>query len=530
MMSEEEPQGLMGGALLPDVDDDKLESMMIAELDRALDGPPREEVPAGTILLWEGQVVDRIAVLLDGRVELTRSTDEGHVVVHGESTGRIIGLASLTRARKASFTVRAATNLTLLPIALPQLDRALRADPELSQHFVNVLIRSLARRHRRAVELQIENTQLARSLEEERDQLRDALAQLEDAQAQVVQSARMATLGEMAAGLAHELNNPVAALTRAAEHIAEDATELVTDCAQSTWRQTVLERAIRAPARSTAEHRRRRRELAAEVGDRRLAERLVAAGVEEPADAERLLAEAGLTDREALLDELERLRRLGDAVRNLRGAAGRVSELVSSLRSYARAGSDLQPGIDVREGLEDTLRLLNHRLGAVDVVRAYDDVPTITAQPGELSQAWTNIIANALDAMEDEGRLIVEVGAQDEAVRVRVADSGPGVDDVDLDRAFEPHFTTKDGRVAYGLGLGLSITRRIVERHGGEIALQPAEEGAGAEVVVTLPVRQPDGAGSPSAEEASEPDEAASPDPSTGPASEGPAPSQEEPS
>lgn len=529
-MSEEEPAGLRGGALLPDVDDEQLESMMIAELDRALDAPPREEVPAGTILLWEGQVVDRIAVLLDGRVELTRSTDEGHIVVHGESTGRIIGLASLTRARKASFTVRAATNLTILPIGLRQLDHALRADPELSQHFVNVLIRSLSRRHHRAVELQVENTKLARSLAEERDQLRDTLAQLEDAQAQVVQSARMATLGEMAAGLAHELNNPVAALTRAAEYIAEDATELVTDCAQSTWRQTVLERAMTTPARSTAEHRRRRRELADELGDRRLAERLVAAGVEEAADAERLLAEAGVTDREALLDELERLRRLGDAVRNLRGAAGRVSELVASLRAYARAGSDLQPGVDVREGLEDTLRLLNHRLGAVDVVRAYDDVPTITAQPGELSQVWTNVIVNALDAMDDEGRLVIEVGAEHGTVRVRVADSGPGVDDVDLDRVFEPHFTTKDGRVAYGLGLGLSITRRIVERHGGEIALQPAEEGTGAEVVVSLPVRQPEGSAPAPSAAPSEPSQTASPDPSAGPASERPAPSEEEPS
>ncbi len=520
----------MGGALLPDVDDDKLESMMIAELDRALDGPPREEVPAGTILLWEGQVVDRIAVLLDGRVELTRSTDEGHVVVHGESTGRIIGLASLTRARKASFTVRAATNLTILPIALPQLDRALRADPELSQHFVNVLIRSLARRHRRAVELQVENTQLARSLAEERDQLRDALDRLEDAQAQVVQSARMATLGEMAAGLAHELNNPVAALTRAAAHIAEDATELVTDCTQSTWRQTVLERAMSAPARSTSEHRRRRRELADELGDRRLAERLVAAGVEDPADAERLLEEAGLTDREELLAELERLRRLGDAVRNLRGAAERVSDLVSSLRSYARAGSDLQPGVDVREGLEDTLRLLNHRLGAVDVVRDYAEVPTITAQPGELSQVWTNIIANALDAMEDEGRLVIDVRAEGNDIRVRVVDSGPGVDDVDLDRVFEPHFTTKDGRVAYGLGLGLSITRRIVERHGGTIVLQPAAEGSGTEVVVTLPTRQPDDATTQDTGETPETGGSASPGPDTGSADAEPAPSQEEPS
>lgn len=487
----------LGGVLLPHVDDDELEATMLTEFERTFGHGRRVGIPTGEVILREGEELDRIALVFDGRVELSRATEHGDVIVHGASTGPIIGLASLTDAPRTAFTVRAATDVEVLPLSIDELDQVLRADPILTQHFLNVLLRSLSRRHRHAVELQIENTHLARSLAADRDELARALAKLEDAQTQVVQSARMATLGGLAAGLAHELNNPIAAITRAAEHLADDTEAFVATCDDGPWRTRVLQRALTRPARSTAEQRRQRRVLTDELGDRRLAERLVAVGVHDPDEATRLLADSA-SARETLLEELERLSRLGDEVRNLRSAAGRIGDLVASLRAYARAGTDLQPGVDLREVLDDTLRLLNHRLVSVEVTREYGDVPTITGQPGELGQVATNLLSNALDAMDDAGalRLVVEsvegtAGDDQPAVALHVLDTGPGIREEDLERVFDPHFTTKDGRVTYGLGLGLSISHRIVRRHGGDIALRPAAQG-GTEAVVVLPVQPPE--------------------------------------
>ena len=475
--------------LRADMSDRQLESSMIAKLERALGHPERHTVEAGTILLREGEYPDGISVVIDGRIEIVRPTPDGDLVLHAASAGRIVGLVLLTRSGRASFTVRTATRVTLLPVRFADLEQALRADAELADDFLNVLIRSLSRRHHRAVELQIENIRLAESLAEDRDRLEEALAKLEAAQAQVVQSARMATLGEMAAGLAHELNNPVAALSRAVAYVAEDVTGIVADGPQGARRAELLERAMSRPPRSTSDHRRLRAELEDAVGDRGLAERLLGAGVETREEARRIVADTS-GDPDELLDELTRLRRLGEAVRNVRSAAERITGLVSSLRAYARSGDGFEPGVDVREGLDETLHLLAHRLDGVEVSRGYDDVPEITANPGELNQVWTNLVVNALEAMGESGRLDVRVRPHGDGVEVAVTDSGPGIAPQDLDRVFEPHFTTKHGRITYGLGLGLAICRQIVGHHGGTI--EAASEPGRTTMTVRLPRRPPD--------------------------------------
>ena len=486
---DESAHYLSGAILRHEVDDTALEEAMIADLEQALDSPERQRVEAGTTLLREGEKPSGIAVLLDGQVELTKTTPEGELLLHVASTGRIIGLTSLTRSGRASFTVRATSEATLLPISFTELDRVLREHPALAHRFIHVLVLSLSRRHRRAVELQVENTRLARSLAEDRDRLEEALSQLEEAQSQVVQSARMATLGEMAAGLAHELNNPLAALTRAADFITSDVTDLLGAGPDGGWRLQALERALQRAPVSTAEQRRRRAALAEALRDRNLADRLLAAGIDDADEARALLAGVSPSQRPELLTELERLHGLGEAMRNLRASADRISGLVKGLRSYARAGRDIVGGVDVREGLDETLRLLAHRLDEVRVARHYEEVPAITAHPGELNQVWTNVIVNALDAMGERGELEIAARPWDSGVEVAITDSGPGIAQADLDRVFEPHFTTKGGRVAYGLGLGLSICRQIVRRHGGRIDIDT--EPGRTTMRVRLPSRPP---------------------------------------
>ena len=148
----------------------------------------------------------------------------------------------------------------------------------------------------------------------------------------------------------------------------------------------------------------------------------------------------------------------------------RVSNLVAAVRSYSQLDRASVQRTDVTEGLQSTLTVLAHKLSGITVVRELGDVPEIEAIPGELNQVWTNLIDNAIDAMDGAGTLRVSTSATDRDVVVEIADSGPGIPDDVLPHVFEPFFTTKD--VGRGTGLGLDISRRIiVDRHGGDISV-----------------------------------------------------------
>jgi signal transduction histidine kinase len=168
----------------------------------------------------------------------------------------------------------------------------------------------------------------------------------------------------------------------------------------------------------------------------------------------------------------------------------RVSDLVAAVKSYSQMNRASMQHIDVSEGIESTLVMLGHKLrDGVTVVRDYDaDVPLIDAYAGELNQVWTNLIDNAVDAMDGAGTLRVATRAEGDAVVVEISDTGPGMPPPVAARAFEAFFTTKD--VGKGTGLGLDIARRIVvERHAGTIAIdsQPGQ----TVLRVRLPVRSP---------------------------------------
>ena len=152
----------------------------------------------------------------------------------------------------------------------------------------------------------------------------------------------------------------------------------------------------------------------------------------------------------------------------------RISDLVSAVKSYSQMDRASVQDVRVVDGIESTLIMLGHKLreGGITVVREYDDsVPTITANPAELNQVWTNLIDNAVDAMAGSGTLTVRTYADDRHVVVEICDTGHGMTDEVAAHAFEPFFTTKE--VGKGTGLGLDISRRIVvERHGGDIGVE----------------------------------------------------------
>jgi len=165
----------------------------------------------------------------------------------------------------------------------------------------------------------------------------------------------------------------------------------------------------------------------------------------------------------------------------------RISELVSAVRSYSQMDRASRQRIDVTEGLESTLVMLGHKLReTITVVREYAvDVPMIEAYPGELNQVWTNLVDNAVDAMDGGGTLRLVTRHEADAVVVEVVDSGAGMTPAVAARAFEAFYTTKD--VDAGTGLGLDIARRIVvERHHGEITID--SRPGGTTMRVRLPV------------------------------------------
>lgn len=469
---------------LLELDTRDVTTRLLAGIERVLGPRPRMLVPAGTRLIHAGVAVDAVLVILRGRVALDYATGNGDLRLHHDSTGSVVGLLSLAQPLRAFVTARATTEVEAVHLSFEQLDRALALDASLGAAMAAVSIRALAKRLRRADQLQIEKTQLNLTLEHERQQLSEALHLLEQARLDLVEQARYATLGELAAGIAHELNNPVAAMLRATTYVGEDLERVLASHPQGRLASEIFaaER-DRAPL-GTREERTIRHRLEIALGDSALAQRLFEAGIADPDRARALAAEP------QSLELVEAVAGIGSAVRNLEVASRRMCELVTSLRSYARPKGKPVTGVDLHTGIEDSLRLMAHRLRDIQIERRYGELPSIRCHPGELDQLWTNLLANALDALREGGRIELTTDAPDpQHVRVRLRDNGRGIDPAILPQVFEPRFTTKQGAVRYGLGLGLAIARRIVDAHDGTIALSSAP--GCTLVTVTLPVAGP---------------------------------------
>ncbi|HEX2182147.1 MAG TPA: ATP-binding protein [Rubrobacteraceae bacterium] len=177
-----------------------------------------------------------------------------------------------------------------------------------------------------------------------------------------------------------------------------------------------------------------------------------------------------------------------ELLREIRQASARISELVGAVKSYSHMDKTSLKEADVRKGLESTLVLLGHKLkkGNVEVTREYEeDLPPVCAHGGELSQVWTNLLDNAIDAVEGDGHVGVRAVREGDRVLVEISDDGPGIPEKIRDRIFEPFFTTK--QVGKGTGIGLDITYRVVVKElGGDIRV--SSEPGDTRFEVRLPV------------------------------------------
>ena len=480
---------------------DRLTAELIAACEAVLGPRPRLRLPPGVRLAHQGQVVDAVCVVVSGAVALTRHTRVGEVTLHHATTGRIVGLVSLATQGRAYVTATTTTDVELILLSIEQLDRALRENPATEQTLAALLIGSLTTRLSRSEVLQVEKIELAAAVEAERAQATQALEALEQARLELLAQERFATLGELAAGVAHELNNPVAALEGANAHLREDLASLLAGHPDGEMVLRTAAHARTRPAASTRQERAARRALEAVVGDRELARRLVSLGLDADSDPQRVRDLAG--DPRRLATALAAAS-VGRQERNVALATKRIRGLVSALSTYVRPEGEMLQDVDVREVLEDSLRLTAHRLRDVAIERDYAEVGAVPGRAGELAQVWTNILSNAADALAGAGagaaagagnapdfapRLVIAVAGEPDGVRVDVTDNGPGIDPQVLPRIFEPRFTTKHGRVRFGLGLGMGLAKSVVDAHGGTIAVD-SRPGC-TRVTVRLPAEPP---------------------------------------
>ena len=316
----------------------------------------------------------------------------------------------------------------------------------------------------------------------------------------------LVTLGTLAAGLAHEINNPAAAAVRAADEL-EAACQTLLDSlsrlahgeisaqqfsALDTLRREIEPQAAAEGPLALADREDALSDWLTGHGVERewiIAPPLAAAGVD-LAWCERAAAVLAGPALEPGLEWVASTFSAASLTAELKESAGRISELVAAVRSYSQMDRASIQHIDVTDGLESTLVMLRHKIGdGVTVVRDYGaDVPRIDAYAGELNQVWTILIDNAVDAMGGEGTLRVSTRAGDDGILIEIGDTGPGMPPEVATRAFEAFYTTKD--VGQGTGLGLDIARRIVvERHGGRITID--SKPGNTVLRVRIPARPP---------------------------------------
>jgi len=275
-------------------------------------------------------------------------------------------------------------------------------------------------------------------------EVRELNKQLKDTQNQLLQSEKMASVGQLAAGVAHEINNPIGYVYSnlgTLENYAQDMFRLLT-------------------AYEAAE---------AAIADDAVLERLRAA--KEEADIEFLRA-----DMRSLMDET-------------RDGITRVKQIVQNLKDFSRIDAvDEWHWADLRKGLDATLNIMWNELKyKAEVRREYADIPEVECRPSQLNQVFLNLLVNAGHAIKDKGVITIRTGQEGEAVWIEIADSGKGIAPEHLTRIFDPFFTTKP--VGQGTGLGLSLSYGIVQKHGGRIEVQSVQ-GKGTAFKVWLPIRQ----------------------------------------
>ena len=428
----------------------------------------------GDVLFEEGRPADFLWVFIEGRVQLFRRVEHEETMLFAmERPGQWAGGFRAWHG-EASYlaTARGAEPGRMYKLAAPTLSTLAHEWFPFGVHLIEGIFQTVRR---------------LEALNREQEKL--------------------VALGRISSTLTHELNNPTAAATQAVEsldynchHMFESLTKLATHELKAAEFITLdtMRRDLEAVSPSNYDPLAladREEELAGWLESEgveaawQIASTLAAAGAD-IAWCTRVLEVVGSEKIEGSLEWVTSAVAVNTLLREMRESTSRIAGLVNSGRTYTQLDRAARQTLDVVDGIESTLTMLRHNIGDdVRVLRDYQaDVPQIDGYPGALNQVWTNLIGNAVDAMDGNGTLHISVRSDGETVVVEVTDSGKGMSAEAQARAFEPFFTTKD--VGKGTGLGLDISRQIVvDRHHGQISIVRSAPGETV-IRVRLPLTQ----------------------------------------
>ncbi len=415
------------------------------------------DLPAGQMLFEEGSEGDTAYIVESGEVDIVKTSDNREILLAKRGPGEVFGEMALLLDQPRSAGVRARTDTKLIGISRADLRNLLQISPTAASSMFDILV------------TRYQNTQ---------NLLR--------------QSEKMAQLGTFTAGIAHELNNPAAAVQRSADHLntaffasAHTYMQLVREGLTGHQQQT-LERYVRQ-AQEQAKAMPQLDALARSDREAELEEWLEDRGMDSAWEAAVTLVNLNYTDEQleelaaeygdklpTIIDWLNNNYTIFNLLNELQQGAFRISSIIKALKSYTYLDQSPVVRTNIHQGLDDTLLILRHKLkNEINVRREYaPDLPEIEAHGSELNQVWTNLIDNAVDALREaatpDPTITLRTRREGGWVIVTIEDNGTGISEENLPRIFESFFTTKP--IGQGTGLGLDISYNIVARkHKGDI-------------------------------------------------------------
>lgn len=445
-----------------------------SEIDRLYALSEEAPIRAGEVLVEEGTPPGPIWVILEGTFEVTKHADTQDIVLSVRKSGELVGEMAVVEQVPRTATVRAIEDGRVLRISQDAFFSVLAKSPQ----AVKALLHQVASRLRNIERL-------------------------------LVQNMKMASLGTFSAGLAHELNNPAAAVARSSDQLRDalgdwhtrtrQLNSLIFSPAQQKQLDALreeLDRQAESPVILDSLERSDREEeiqtwLEAHDIDPddswEIADVLVSSGW----GANRLEGIAAQFSPEQLVCVIPWLASGGSAyslLADVSRGAKRISEIVRTVKNYSYLDQSPVQQIDVTTGIEDTLRILSYKITpGITIKREYaPDLPRIEAYASELNQVWTNIVENALDAMQGNGELKLRAYPEGKNVVVEIVDNGPGIPPDVQKQVFDPFFTTKPQGLGTGLGLHI-VYNIVVDKHHGLVSLtsRPGE----TIFKVTLPIQ-----------------------------------------
>lgn len=421
---------------------------------------------AGKPLLKQGEYNDKLYLILSGVIVGYQTIDGEKIEIFRSGPDMFIGLQSFFGRRHDSYAEAVAE----VECHIAYIDLNTQAEDKyqygsLIEQFNPVIVNALVNRQLRSSRAAIEKQRTQRRL---------------------IQAEKMSTLGQLSAGLAHELNNSIGVLARKSEYISNffQAYLKEHESKQYSFFHSGLDD---GQLLNSSDIRKRSKEFESKLGINRESAKLLAKMASS-------LDDVSVLDKNVIknLDSVAKFWQLGVDFHDMQVAAKHATGIVKSVKILGGGNFERGPDVSVTESISQALSLLKSNLRAIPLELSGEELPNIYGNITELIQVWVNIIKNACDAMEQahtkEPAIEVTTRATDEHVQVLITDNGPGIPEHLKDKIFQPNFTTKKNGLSFGLGLGLSIVMRLVESYGGRIKVK--SKSGNTQFLVTLPVRE----------------------------------------